>query len=93
MPFRLWLLLVSMLIDIGPNIGWTIYPPLRRLEGSNRLRVDFLIFSLHIAGISSILRSINFLVTIIGCRPLIMTWDRLSLFIWRIIVTIFFYYY
>jgi len=44
---------------------------------------------LHLAGISSILRSINFLVTCIILRPKNILWDRIPLFVWRVIVTIF----
>lgn len=89
LPFSLWLLLISIFINIGAGTGWTIYPPLRNLEGHNNIRVDFLIFSLHLAGASSIIGSLNFLVTIILCRPLIINYDCISLFIWRIRVTIF----
>lgn len=89
LPFRLWLLLISILIERGAGTGWTIYPPLRSLEGHNRSNVDFVIFSLHLAGVSSIIGSLNFLVTIILCRPLIINYDRISLFIWSICVTIF----
>lgn len=88
LPFSLWFLLIRIFVETGAGVGWTIYPPLSRLEGSNRLRVDILIFSLHLAGISSILRSINFLVTIILCRFINIRWDRVPLFIWRIGVTI-----
>lgn len=87
-PFRLWFLLVSMFIETGARTGWTLYPPLRNLQGSYSKRVDFLIFSLHIAGISSILRSINFLVTTIICRQSTISWDRIPLFVWRVVITI-----
>lgn len=87
-PFRIWLLLLRICIETGRGTGWTIYPPLSNLQGSYNKRVDFLIFSLHVAGVSSILRSINFLVTILISRPLQITWDRLPLFIWRVLITI-----
>jgi cytochrome c oxidase subunit 1 len=89
MPFSLWLLLISIFVELGIGTGWTIYPPLSRLEGSNNLAVDFLIFSLHLAGVSSIASSINFLRTIILCRPSNMLWDQIPLFVWSVIVTIF----
>lgn len=88
-PIRLWFLLISIILESGIGTGWTIYPPLRRLEGFNSKRVDFLIFSLHLAGVSSVASSINFLATSILCRPKNITWDVLPLFIWRVLVTIF----
>jgi cytochrome c oxidase subunit 1 len=43
--------------------------------------VDFAIFSLHIAGISSIAGSANFITTIINMRAPGMTMDKLPLFV------------
>jgi len=77
------------MVERGVGAGWTLYPPLRSLEGSNSINLDIIIFSLHLAGISSILRSINFLVTSIICRVTLISWDRIPLFVWRVIVTIF----
>nr|YP_918966.1 cytochrome c oxidase subunit I [Romanomermis nielseni]ABL73785.1 cytochrome c oxidase subunit I [Romanomermis nielseni] len=87
LPFSLWLLLMSMMIEKGPGVGWTLYPPLSS-EGNISNNLDFVIFSLHMAGISSILSSINFLVTIIISRPVLMTWDRIPLFVWSVVTTI-----
>jgi heme/copper-type cytochrome/quinol oxidase subunit 1 len=43
--------------------------------------VDFAIFSLHIAGASSILASINFISTTIKCRGSGQGWARIPLFV------------
>jgi len=59
----LFFLVGSLFVRDGPGGGWTLYPPLSR-NGYNA-SFDLVIFSLHIAGVSSILSSINFLVTII----------------------------
>jgi len=56
---------LSITASVAPSCGWTIYPPLSSWIASPRFRVDYLILSLHLARISSIIRSINFLVTII----------------------------
>uniref|UniRef100_A0A915K360 Uncharacterized protein n=1 Tax=Romanomermis culicivorax TaxID=13658 RepID=A0A915K360_ROMCU len=48
-------------------------------EGNLSNNIDFIIFSLNIAGVPSILRSINFLVTIIVSCPDLITWDRFPL--------------
>lgn len=54
-------LCVSMLL--GSGVGWTFYPPLSSGEYSGA-GSDFLMFSLHLAGVSSILSSLNFICTI-----------------------------
>lgn len=89
LPFSLFLLLASIFVQSGAGTGWTIYPPLSSTEGHRSINVDFIIFSLHLAGLSSIIGSLNFLVTIILRRPLLINYDRISLFIWSICVTIF----
>ncbi len=66
----------------APKTGWTIYAPLsERLGGDG---VDFLILSLHILSISSLLGAINFVVTIHRLRAPGMTWMRVPLFVWSI---------
>jgi cytochrome c oxidase subunit 1 len=52
----------------GPGTGWTIYPPLSTMLYSPGASVDFLIGSLHLAGLSSLLGAINFIVTFIHMR-------------------------
>jgi len=71
----------------GPGGGWTVYPPL----SSNIFNksFDLIIVSLHLAGVSSILGSINFLVTIILGRRVEIKIRGLYLFVWSIFVTIF----
>jgi cytochrome c oxidase subunit I len=66
----------------APKTGWTIYAPLsERLGGDG---VDFLILSLHILSLSSLLGAINFVVTIHRLRAPGMTWMRVPLFVWSI---------
>ena len=66
----------------GAAVGWTIYPPLSILGDSS---VDFLILSLHFNGISSLMSSINFLVTIFCFKNVSL--EELPLFTWSIIIT------
>lgn len=45
------------------------------------------IFSLHLAGVRSILGAINFIVTVINMRSRGITWERLPLFVWSLFIT------
>ena len=65
--------------------GWTIYPPLSALETP----MDAMIFSLHLARISSILRAINFLTTILMNRPKRFSMYNLYLYLYCMGVTVF----
>lgn len=87
LPGRLWLLWIRFNVGHGAGRGWTIYPPLSSLTGSPSFGMDFVIFRLHIAGIRSILGSINFMVTVSHIRNPMYTWEKLPLFIWRVMVT------
>src|SRR4030095_2266725 len=64
------------------NTGWTIYAPLSEKVGGDG--VDFLILSLHILTVSSLVGAINFIVTIHRLRAPGMTWMRVPLFVWTI---------
>ena len=52
----------AMFIEGGVNVGWTFYIPLSIINSSS---IDLLFSSPHIAGLSSLLGSINFIVTIL----------------------------
>jgi heme/copper-type cytochrome/quinol oxidase subunit 1 len=65
LPPALLLLLLSAFVDGGAGTGWTVYPPLSGLAGHSGAAVDFVIFSLHLVGASSIAASINFICTIL----------------------------
>jgi cytochrome c oxidase subunit 1 len=49
--------------------------------GHSGVDVDFMIFSLHVAGVRSILGSINFMWTVINVRSFCLTFEFLSLFV------------
>lgn len=79
-------LLLSTLFTAGgaPAGGWTMYPPLVLQTGN---AFPFLIFSVHLMGISSIMGAINIIVTIINMRAPGMTLLKMPLFVWTWLIT------
>ena len=71
LPPALLLLLASALVEAGAGTGWTVYPPLSSVQAHSGGSVDLAIFSLHLAGASSILGAINFITTILNMRVLV----------------------
>ena len=66
--------------------GWWSYPPLSSIQYSPSGGQDAWIFLIHITGISSLLGAINFYATIVNMRAPGMSWGRLPLFVWTILV-------
>nr|YP_009178984.1 cytochrome c oxidase subunit I [Passalurus ambiguus]ALJ93248.1 cytochrome c oxidase subunit 1 [Passalurus ambiguus] len=82
------LMMVSMFVDSGAGTSWTLYPTLSTL-GHPGSAVDLVVFGLHVAGLSSILASINFVVTIFNMRSCGESLEYMGLFVWCIGVTSF----
>ncbi len=78
-------LMLSFFADGGPaEAGWTSYPPLSaQTEGNGQ---DLWILSLHILTVSSLVGAINFIVTIHNMRTRGMSWMRIPLFVWTIVI-------
>lgn len=87
LPPSLLLLLRSSLIESGAGTGWTVYPPLSNNISHRGAAVDLAIFRLHIAGISSIIGSINFISTILNIRPIEISLEQIPLFVWSVFIT------
>ena len=87
-----WLLLLGGIVFYTtlffhpPNAGWWSYPPLSESLYSPSGGQDAWIFLIHITGISSLIGAINFYATIVNMRAPGMTWGRLPLFVWSLLV-------
>jgi cytochrome c oxidase subunit 1 len=64
----------------GADTGWTFYTPYS--SGFSHTHVAPVVIGVFIAGFSSILTGLNFIVTIHTLRAPGMTWFRLPLFVW-----------
>ncbi|HUS25541.1 MAG TPA: cytochrome c oxidase subunit I [Candidatus Binatia bacterium] len=85
LPFAFTLLLSGLFMPGGaPAGGWTMYPPLVLQMSSS---FPFLIFAVHLMGISSITGAINVAVTILNMRAPGMTLLRMPLFVWTWLIT------
>jgi cytochrome c oxidase subunit I len=69
-----------------PRAGWTSYAPLSDDAYSPGGGIDAWIFMVHLTSLSSLLGAINFVATIHNMRAPGMSWGRLPLFIWTILV-------
>ncbi len=87
----LWLtvaggLLINFFFIIGgdfANTGWLALAPFSELQFNPSVGVDYLVWSLQLSGLGSLLAGINFLVTIIKKRTEGMTLMRMPLFVWN----------
>jgi cytochrome c oxidase subunit I len=85
------IMLASLFIETGPAMaGWTIYPPLSALPqaiGGSGLGMTLWLISMTIFVVSSLLGSLNYIVTILNLRTKGMSMTRLPLTIWAFFVT------
>ncbi|HUZ30207.1 MAG TPA: cytochrome c oxidase subunit I [Solirubrobacteraceae bacterium] len=87
-----WLLLAAGVVFYctlffnPPEAGWWSYPPLSSIQFSPSGGQDAWIFLIHLTGISSLLGAINFYATILNMRAPGMSWGRIPLFVWALLV-------
>jgi cytochrome c oxidase subunit 1 len=78
------LLTLSMFLPRGWDTGWTGYPPLSLRSGTG---VDLFMLGVYMIGLSSILGSLNLLVTTLRMRMPGMTLFRMPIFVWGMLAT------
>jgi len=102
--FSLWVWVVgAILLNVGwlshfvpswkfggaPDVGWFGYAPLTSKAFTPDLSTDLWVLGLQVLGLSSIVASLNFIVTIINLRAPGLTMMRLPVFTWMALVTSF----
>ena len=80
-----FLFTIAALVSGGVDTGWTFYTPYSSLASNSNVVMTGL--GIFIAGFSSILTGLNFMVTIHRMRAPGMTWFRLPLFVWALYAT------
>jgi len=87
--FSVWLFyggivvaLVSMALPDAPDVLWTGYPPYSITTASN---TAFYVFTVHLIGFSSIVGSINLIVTVICMRAPNIGWNQLNMLVWTLL--------
>jgi len=83
------IILYSALLVGPPASGWTSYVPLSTLPYSPSHGQDLWLLSLTVLGFSSIFGALNMIVTIFSLRAPGMTFSRITLFCWSVLVTSF----
>jgi cytochrome c oxidase subunit I len=85
------IMVASIFVEAGPAAaGWTIYPPLSALpmaQGGSGLGMTLWLVSMGIFIASSLLGSLNYIVTVINLRTIGMKLTRMPLTIWAFFVT------
>lgn len=86
LPLSFIFLLTSSIVNGGAGGGWTVYFPLNSVPYQGAA-VDFAIFSLHIAGVASLMVSINMITTWLNMRAPGLKLISVPFFIWGIVIT------
>jgi len=86
LPFAFILLLSTLFLPGGgPAGGWTMYPPLSLQSDS----LAYVVFAIHLMGISSIMGAINIIATILNMRAPGMDLLKMPVFVWSWLITAF----
>nr|YP_010372099.1 cytochrome c oxidase subunit I [Leucoma salicis]UOX27459.1 cytochrome c oxidase subunit I [Leucoma salicis] len=87
-PHQLIFLLYEIFVDKGAETGWTVLPTIFfKYKSWEEDHLIYQFFSLHMAGMSSIMGAINFISTIMNMKNFMMYIDQMSLFSWSVVIT------
>ncbi|WP_196885765.1 cbb3-type cytochrome c oxidase subunit I [Aureivirga sp. CE67] len=85
------IMVISLFVEAGPAAaGWTIYPPLSALPqamGGSGMGMTLWLVSMAIFIASSLIGSLNYIVTVLNLRTKGMKMTRLPLTIWAFFIT------
>ena len=85
------LMLLSLFVESGPAMaGWTIYPPLSALPqavSGSGMGMTLWLVSMSVFIASSLIGSLNYIVTVLNLRTKGMSMTRLPLTIWAFFIT------
>jgi cytochrome c oxidase subunit 1 len=85
------IMFISLFIETGPAMsGWTVYPPLSALPqavSGSGLGMDLWLISMSIFIASSLMGSLNYIVTILNLRTKGMSMTRMPLTVWTFFIT------
>ena len=85
------IMIFSLFVEAGPAAaGWTIYPPLSALpmaQGGSGMGMTLWLIAMAIFIASSLLGSLNYIVTVLNLRTKGMSMTRLPLTVWALFVT------
>ena len=71
----------------GADTGWTLYAPLNTVAFSPQAGATLAALALALLAISVTMSSVNFITTIVRNRAKGVTWKRLPIFTWSILMT------
>jgi cytochrome c oxidase subunit 1 len=81
-------LTASFFVPLGaPSAGWTAYATLSTAIGTPGLGQTLWVVAIYLNGASSIMGAVNYITTIVRERAPGMTWFRLPLTIWGLLMT------
>ena len=82
-------LYVSLFVNMGPDAGWTSYPPLSGPQFSPGHRVDVWAQVVTFTEIAALSAAVNIIVTTFKMRAPGMSLNRIPLFVWAQLVVSF----
>ena len=92
--FSYWMYLIggimifaAFLLDIGPEAGWTGYPPLSSSDFSPGKRTDFWAQMITFTEVAALSIAVEIVATVMTQRAPGMTLARIPLFVWSMFVT------